>query len=349
MKSKRLFHSLVVIFIVVAISTPLSLFDCAVPAASAAPAAPAKASWKMFAFMPATTWYVTGVFKPFAEEVKQKTNGRLEITVYTPGELPYKGNELLPALKNREIEMAEVCPTVVQGDLAMLGLWGYSFINKNWKEYGNMKNVLLPPTREALKNLFNVHWLFNGAFPPTQTFTRVPIKTLADLKGLRIRTVGSDTAEFQNALGGVGIAMMAGEVYTALQRGTVDGVGTSYTTMYSSKWHEVANYGIEWNNTITADSVCVNFDAWNALPKDVRVIVEELARKYEDKWYEQSRTQDDLAKQKMIAAGGKFVTLSEPEKQQLVAIAKPLWQKWASRYPGGQKLVSDVLAAIGNP
>lgn len=336
MKNKRLFYDVLVSIVITVLLVPLT-----VSADSKPP--PTKASWKMFAIMVANHAYVTDVFKPFAQEVKQKTNGQLEITVYTPGELPYKGTELLMALKNREIEMAELVPTFSMVELPLLALWQFPFLNTSLEEHMAMRKVLLPRSEEALNKQFNIHWLFNGRFPLGHLFARKPVKTLADLKGLQVRTYGSAEAEVLNALGAVGIAMTAGEVYTALQRGTVEAVGTSYLTHYTSKWHEVANHGLEWNSGGVVDFVGVKLDAWNALPKDVRKTVEELANKYQNIWHDVARKGDDEAKQKMVAAGGQFVTLSAQDRQQLMLIMKPLWQKWAKGIAGGEELLKELL------
>lgn len=321
--------------------------------ACAKSAAPETKSWRMFCYVPSTNYWVTDVFKPFASEVEESTKGGLDITVYTAGELPYKGIQLLSAIKNREIEVAEIQPTLEIGEMPQLGIFQYPFITGVVAPQQNIANnkalleALFPKVEKILNEKFNAHYLTGGCYPSSQMFANKPIRRLADLKGRKIRVVGAHYAEFQNALGGVGVAMATGEVYTALQRGTVEGVGTTYFMQYSAKWYEVANYGLEWNVIGPIDFLVVNRDAWNGLPSDVRKVVESVAKKYSKVWYELTVQRDVEAKQAMIKAGGQFTPLSAEDEKTIMAIVGPLWHKWAKATPDGDEFLEAGLKAMG--
>jgi TRAP-type C4-dicarboxylate transport system substrate-binding protein len=319
------------------------IFVLSVQPGFAQPASSGKITWKLWTPATSTHAYVSNVYRPFVEEVKQKTNGQLEITIYTAGELPYKGTEILSAVKNREVEIGEAISNFVTSEFPMMRLWSAPFMNTSMAEHKAMREVLLAETETALNKQFKAHWLFNGCYPSTQLFSNKSIKSLADLKGMRIRTVGPEDAEVLGALGSTGVAMTTPDVYTALQRGTVDGTSSSYMSCYSNKWFEVAKHGLEWNNTISPTFMAVNLDALNALPKEVRKTLEEVARKYQDLWYESAVNLDAKFKKDMVALGATFVPISEQDKKKVLDIVQPLKGKWMQRVPGGDALLQKVL------
>lgn len=104
--------------------------------------------------------------------------------------------------------------------------------------------------------------------------------TTPDLDGLRIR-VTPVYIELVQALNGTPIAMPPSEVYTALERGVVDGYGWSYGGLVDYGWHEVTDYVIDHPFFTANTAVIFNREVWDHLPEDIRAELEEIGKEVE--------------------------------------------------------------------
>lgn len=126
-----------------------------------------------------------------------------------------------------------------------------------------------PTLEKALVKDFNSKLLAVVPYPSQVLFCKEEIKSLADLKGKKVRASGWTVAEFLDGVGATGITMAYSEVPQALQRGVVDCAVTGGLSGYSSGWGEVSNYLYPlpiggWAHVVTA----MNLDTWNSFSKD---------------------------------------------------------------------------------
>ena len=113
-----------------------------------------------------------------------------------------------------------------------------------------------------------------STWPSQQIFSTAPIRTVADWKGKKIRVYGADSANITRILGGAPVNIAFGEVYSALEKKTVDGAMTSATNAEPMKFFEVAKYVDYWYLAGAAQEwIVANQKAWDALPKDLQQIV----------------------------------------------------------------------------
>lgn len=96
------------------------------------------------------------------------------------------------------------------------------------------------------------------------------VKTLEDIKGMKIRAVGSSVKMIES-LGGVAVVVAAPEVYVALERGVIDGVLTIADAIMSYKWFEVARYYTYVPTGCYYFMLVMNKDVWNSMPYDVQL------------------------------------------------------------------------------
>jgi len=134
--------------------------------------------------------------------------------------------------------------------------------------------------------------------------------TTPDLSGLSIRPTPVYTA-FVEALGGVAVTTAAGEVYTALERGTVDGYGWPGIGITDLGWQEVTNYRIDHGFYQVDVLVVVNQEAWNRLPADVRSLIEEVMAEAERRQIEHYRREAEQELQLIAEAGVEMITFPE--------------------------------------
>ncbi len=265
MKKRRLFAVMVVVCLMV-------LFT-----ASTTPAA--TLNWKLQSFAPAGMWYYETLLKSFVDNVKQMSGGRLVITQYPAGAL-VPSTEIMDALGKGVMEMGNGVGAYWPGKIPVCTLeWSVPFTvdmreadilfwDKGWND--------LYRKAYAEKNVF-----FAGPVcgVGSAIMSTKPIRSLADLKKMKIRSTGLAATVLTKA--GVPTVFVPGEeIYTALATGVIDGATYgAATSQYDLKIHEVAKYFLKTLiGAQNVENVIVNLKAWNALPDDLKKIVEMATR-----------------------------------------------------------------------
>jgi TRAP-type C4-dicarboxylate transport system substrate-binding protein len=113
--------------------------------------------------------------------------------------------------------------------------------------------------------------------PPADFMTKTPVKSLKDLKGLELRTSGTGT-EVLKLLGAIPIGMPQSEAPEAIQKGIVKGNVSSMEILKDFNFASYLPYATEANLFVVTFGVVMNKDKWNALPDDVKKVIDDLRR-----------------------------------------------------------------------
>ena len=237
--------------------------------------------WKMVTTWPANFPIFQEGAQKFADDVRVMSNGRLDITVFA-------GDELVPAL--------QVFDAVSQGSVEMGHGSPYYWAGKV-PEAQFFSTVPFGMTARGMNA-----WLYGGGglelwqdiyrpfnlipFPMGNTGIQMggwfnkKIESMADIQGLRMRIPGLGGKVFKRA-GGNPVLMSGGEIYTALERGTID------ATEWVAPFHDLRlglnraakfYYYPGWHEPGTEFELMVNLAAWDSLPPDLQKIIEVTAR-----------------------------------------------------------------------
>lgn len=236
----------------------------------------AAAELKLADFQPPTHFVVKNVYDPFAAQIAEKTGGEVTVRVYM-------GGELGPG-------PAEQYSRAVDGvaDIAF-GLPGYTASNFPKTLLTELPGVISADTGTARMNA-NVDLLadeykrvallgiWNNA--PNLIFTATkPVRTLADLKGLKIRVPSRNAGLVVEAWGASPVSMPAPEIYNAMQTGVIDGAMTDATTLGAFKLAEVTKYiTTGMDTTISSFFLIMNRDTFEGLSEDQQKVVSEAGR-----------------------------------------------------------------------
>ena len=183
----------------------------------------------------------------------------------------------------------------------------------------------VPPTlteamAEILTERLGVRIVATFPYPAQVFFCRKPITGLADFKGLKVRVNGPSPGDLMNALGAQPTALAFGEVYSALERGTVDCGVTGTGSGNGVKWYEVTshlyNLPISWSTA----AYIVNLAWWNKLDPAVRSFLEvQLMQVQEAQWkLGADATQDGVDCNIGNAAGCKIGNLVKNKPMTLI-------------------------------
>lgn len=167
-----------------------------------------------------------------------------------------------------------------------------------------------------------------------------PINSPEDLKGLKIRTIGTNvTLEGINKMGAIATPMSQADVYSALEQKVLDGWENSPTTLYTLKLHEVTKFVSYTKHFMTPDLFTISAKTWAKIPANYQAVLKEEAKKAAD--YERSlwNTNEAEIVKKLEAAGVKFNEVANIKAFQ--DATSPLWDTYEAKYKNG--LVKAVL------
>ena len=203
-------------------------------------------------------------------------------------------------------------------------------------------------SRHKSKVLYWTNWYY------CPLITRDPINSIDDLKGKRIRGYGVGT-DIVESLGGRAIPMAAPEVYSALERGVLDGAyGFDFITAISYALHEAAPYISEIGAGPHGPSATViGIEVWEQLPEDVKQVMNELANEiYEGKYQEIYAEIAEDRVRKAMNEGAQFSTWNTEQIETARGLVQPeqvnQWVNTVARDAGidGEEMQAIIDEAI---
>ncbi|HOP85265.1 MAG TPA: TRAP transporter substrate-binding protein [Syntrophorhabdaceae bacterium] len=217
----------------------------------------------------------------FADEIKKRTNGKVEITIYPVGTLTAPA-KVYDAVVKGIADIGMSCPLWVAGRFPLSEIFEMpSDIPSSWVTTKTYKDLF---DKFTFKEYEDVHILYlHGPGRNVITTKNTPINKPDDLKGLKFRTSGA-TVELVKAWGGVPRAMAMSEAYEALSKGVVDGNFAVPETLKGFKLAEPVKYlTIPPVSTSSCQFVAMNKKKWDSLPDDVKKVFTELSKVYAER------------------------------------------------------------------
>jgi len=288
----------------------------AVAALAACGAAQAQTKWDM------PTPYSDGEFHTrnvvaFTEDVQKATGGKLQITVQSNGSL-IKHPDILRAVSTGQVNIAEFLLGQFGNEDPVFAADNVPFVAPGYdnamKFYRAQKPVLEKKLQgRGLKLLYSVPW------PGQGIYTKDPVKTVADFKGLKMRTYSPLTARLAELLGASPTVVQVPEIPQMFATGAMQAMITSSATGTASKaWEFVKNY-YKTNAWNPKNVVVVNQRAFARLPKAEQSAVTKAAAAAETRGWAMSRQREKDADELLVKNG---MNVSEPSPELKAALAK---------------------------
>ncbi len=284
----------------------------------------------------------------WAEEVEDRTDGRIKITMYAGGTLT-KAPQCYEGVVNGISDIGMSVFAYTRGRFPLLegldlplgypdGVTATRIANEMVKKY-------------EPEELDDVHVLYLHAHGPGILASKNEVTQIDNLKSMKIRATGL-SAKIVSSLGGVPVSMSQGETYDALQKGVVDATFCPVETLKGWRQGEVIDYVVDTRaiGYTTAMFVVMNKDKWNSIPEDLQKIITDV----NDEWIEkqgQAWDQSDEEGTEFVQELGKeFVELS-PEKEKLFVDAmNPVLEEYvaATEEKGlpGRQFLKDIQDSL---
>lgn len=298
-------------------------------AAGVAPAI-AQQKWKGVATSRPTPQFA--VWEWFATELEKRTGGQLKGEVVSLPELGLTGFELVRVTRAGLVDFADVILAYIAGEIPALEAVDLPAIFPNIDVSAKAHAVFLGAVRKYEDKLGGV--VLGGYLWPGQYIvSRKPVRSPADLKGIKIRVYGAADTDFVRALGMEPVAITFAEVYPALERGTVDAAMTGSYPAFSIKLYEVAKYIIDVNHGPNSGVLVVSKRTWAKLTPEQQRVLRKLGEEFSEKGWEIGRRTDKEGIDKNREKGMEFIpatpAMTSAVKDVLTKVVLPSWQKRA--------------------
>ncbi|HLG80066.1 MAG TPA: TRAP transporter substrate-binding protein [Bradyrhizobium sp.] len=316
-------------------------------AASAAPiamaAAQSKATFKASDVQPAG-YPTVAATESLGRKLEAATNGRLTVQMYPSAQLGGE-KETIEQTQIGAIQMLRVSAGALGPIVDDINVVNMPFLFKNTAHAQAMmdgeigQELLDRITANANANLVALCWMDAGARSIYNT--KKPIKTVADLKGLKIRVIGNPIfIEMMNALGGNGIAMGYDQVFSSLQTGVIDGAENNPPSYVFSNHYTAAKYYSLTEHLIIPEVLLFSKRAWTALGPDDQSLIKKFAREAQFEERELWKKYEQQAMDKAKAAGCEIVEIAD--KAPFQAAVKPVWDKYGPKYQDMIKRIQTI-------
>jgi tripartite ATP-independent transporter DctP family solute receptor len=281
-------------------------------------------------------------FETFAKSVAAKTNGRVEVQIFPNGQLAGSEREAIESLQTGSLDITVVNASAMTVFTPRIAIFALPYM---FRDLPHFYKAIDGEVGKAIGRDIDAKGLKFLTFyinPPRGIFTsKRPIRTLADMKGLKHRVIPSPVkVDTFAAFGAIPTPMAYGELYSALQQGVVDS-GDDVTRGYlSMKFNEVAKYYTLSGHDIIGCPVMISPKTYNSLSPDIQKAVVEAS--YEGavamrKYFEEAQAND------IKAMKGMGVVYSElQDKPNWVKAAIGVQQKYEKDI--GKDLMDTVRA-----
>ncbi len=278
-------------------------------------------------------------------EVEKRTGGKVKINTF-PGGTLLGAKAMLDGVIAGQADIGCLCMAYQPGRFMVTNATGLPLGIPDARTGSLVLLDLFQKYRPEAFAKVKVLTMFTSA--PTNIMSKVPIRSLEDLKGLDLRGSGG-AAQVLAALGANPVGMPMPAVPEALQKGVVKGLLSSLEVMKDFNFAELCRFVTMTDTAIYPFAVVMNLDSWNRLPADVRKVMEGL-RAEQAEWT--GRYMDRHVREAMQWSREKYkvevIKLSPAEKTRWDKRLRPIVAKWiaGARAKGldGEAIVADIKA-----
>ncbi len=232
---------------------------------------------KLSHFLPSSHPTQKDFIEPWAKQLEEKTNGKVKVEIYPAGSAFGHVAKQLDQVKAGVVDIAHGLTGIPRGRMPRTLITDLPFLVKSsdaasrtlWDLY---KDGDISSEYKGLKVMaLHAH---NAGLIHTRDHQ---VKTMEDLKGLRLRTPSQAIAMMLKELGGTPVGLPPTQVYENLQKGVIDGNVFPYEAVHGFKLHEVLGYHLDAKAYTTSFYFVMNQKKFDALPADVQAAIDEIS------------------------------------------------------------------------
>jgi len=272
----------------------------------------------------------TPLLESWGKDLEKRTNGKVKVNYYPAGTL-VPAPQSYDAVTKGISDVGNHVLGYTVGRFPLTEVLDLPLGYPNNTVPTKLANAFYDKFKPKEFNDVKVLWFHAQAPGIVHTKTK-PITKLEDLKGMKMRTYGSN-AKLMSLLGGTPVAMPMTDVYDALSRGVAEGLMCAYEATEGFRFGDQLKFSTE--NYATSYSavfaIVMNKDKWNSLPPDIQKIIDTMSKEYIEKY---AAMWDDIeisGKAYLVKRGNKINTLSKEEEAKWVEKAQPIFDEYVKK------------------
>lgn len=277
-----------------------------------------------------TRWQ--GPLQAWVQEVEKRSQGRLKIEPYFAEALSPRA-EAFESVKSGIADITECAYEANSGQFPFHeGILSISSPGLYLEDGTALVKGLYAKYPQALKELDGVKLLFTHASGSLVIGTTTkPIRTLEDLKGLKINANSAMIAERLKKLGVTVVSLPLSDIYSAMEQGVIEGTTMSPELLVSRRYGDCLKYVTELAVQNTLFYCIINQDVYDSLPEDLRKVLDEVSGDFADKAfanYWESVDIDATKKWRADMGGKEFILFSDADYAKARELMQPPVDEW---------------------
>lgn len=288
----------------------------------------AQTKWDLAAAYPASNFHSENMAQ-FAAEVDQATGGKLKITLHANASL-FKAPEIKRAVQGGQAQAGEILLANFQNEWQIYGADGLPFLADSYDASVKLYKAQRPLLEKKLAEQ-GMQLLYSVPWPPQGIYTKKPINSAADLKGVKWRAYSPATGRIAELVGAQPVTVQAAELSQALATGVVDATMTSGATGVDSKLYEHLKYYYDAQAWLPKNAVLVNKKAFDALDKPTQDALLKAAGAAEARGLTASQRVNSETLAKLKANGMQVLTPSPALKADLKKVGDTMLKEWLDK------------------
>ena len=313
-------------------------------------------SWRIQTSWPAGVGLAT--FKAWCTTIKDKTGGELEFKAY--GAKDIVGDfELFDAVKNGVLDAMNSFTLYWAGKLPATAFLSSYTLGPRYPHEWDVFFYSLGGL-QAARDIFakqGMHYVNRIHHGPNIIHSKTPIRSIEDFKDLKLRVPGGMIAETFAAAGAKTTLLPGGEVFAALEKGTIDAADyTGPAVNWDLGFQQVTKYiwmgppGLESiYQPVDLMDLVVNMNVWNKLSAKMKRFIDDEVQVYSNIHHAAIQKADIEAWPKFEKAGIEVNRLPVEDLEKFTKIAVPIWFKWANKDKDAAKLFKAQLDLMQSP
>jgi tripartite ATP-independent transporter DctP family solute receptor len=306
--------------------------------------AQAKAIFKASDVQPAG-YPTVAATESMGKKLEAATSGRLSVQMFPSAQLGAE-KETIEQTQIGAIQILRVSAGALGPIVDDVNVVNMPFLFKNTAHAQKMmdgpigQELLDRISANANAGLVALCWMDSGARSIYNT--KRPVKSIEDLKGLKVRVIGNPIfIDMMNALGGNGVAMGYDQVFGALQTGVIDGAENNPPSYVFSNHYTTAKYYSLTEHLIIPEVLMFSKKAWTSLSADDQTLIKKFAREAQLEERELWKKYEQTAMDKAKAAGCEIIEIAD--KTPFQNAVKPVWDKYGPKY---QDMINRIQGIV---
>jgi len=299
--------------------------------------AQAQTKWDLPAAYPATNFHTVNL-QAFADDVDKASAGKLKITVHANASL-FKAPEIKRAVQGGQAQIGEILMSIYQNEWQVFGADALPFLADSYDESMKLWRAQKPMldkklAEQGMMALYAVPW------PPQGVYSKKPLASAADLKGIKWRAYNPGTSRIAELVGAQPVTIQAAEVSQAFATGVVESMMSSGSTGWDAKLHEHVKFWYDTQAWLPKNLVIVNKAAYDKLDKPTQDAVLKAAADAETRGLAASKRANTESLDKLKGGGMQILPPPPALTADMKKVGDTLLKEWLDKAgPEGKALV----------